>query len=530
MSKKIKFPLILKENQSVRTLEELRKFADVVKLYEYFINGKLVIWLLDRYYSTEAELIRKLNKDDSDILVKICNVLGVDVPEDIDKFNNDLKNNEQYVKKINALKQVVVDEAILSKVEDIAFDQKELEDIIKKRKNIIYLFNNNFYILEVAPESEFIGIGSNVNITVDDVDSLHKKKIKIHNAEIYCQGKSIVIEPKEPEYEYFIETCYDYDEGETDVHCLDDGTLYTTKYDGLFQRNKETGEKKLISEKKWCATEYICFNRGICYRIQETNDYRQSKVFYFDKKEKNIEIWKGEYSYQSLRYESNYVIWNAIEWRRGVSYFYDTIDLSLKKLDGRCATSSSGRVLLQGNCIYQNGCFSPINRFEIKTGKVYAIEITKPSSFGIYGDALYVEDNDRNFCKVSPKNWKPVVLTQSFACRSYHHLIAYVAFGNEFIWIVDDIGSKEIAIHVLDMQLHKIVNTIKYIRKTKVGGAMKVKMQGDFIYTNQTFCDYMEFKKVNKKTGEVVDISKEVFEEAPDVLSEENIVIFGKTK
>ncbi len=56
MRKKIKFPLIFKDNQPARTMEELREFADVDKLYLYFMNGKLSTWLQDRDY------LRKLNK------------------------------------------------------------------------------------------------------------------------------------------------------------------------------------------------------------------------------------------------------------------------------------------------------------------------------------------------------------------------------------------------------------------------------------------------------------------------------------
>jgi len=57
MAKKIKFPLILKNDAQVRTLEELQENFEFDRIYDYFVSGKLVTWLNDRYYEGESEQI-----------------------------------------------------------------------------------------------------------------------------------------------------------------------------------------------------------------------------------------------------------------------------------------------------------------------------------------------------------------------------------------------------------------------------------------------------------------------------------------
>ena len=60
MAKKIRFPLKI-NGADVRTIEELRENFDLEGVLGYFANGKLVIWLRDRYYNGEADAIENLS-------------------------------------------------------------------------------------------------------------------------------------------------------------------------------------------------------------------------------------------------------------------------------------------------------------------------------------------------------------------------------------------------------------------------------------------------------------------------------------
>ena len=63
MVKKIKFALEMKNGELVRDIESLREYFDIEKVVAAFLDGKLLIWLEDRYYDEEAEAVGKLDKN-----------------------------------------------------------------------------------------------------------------------------------------------------------------------------------------------------------------------------------------------------------------------------------------------------------------------------------------------------------------------------------------------------------------------------------------------------------------------------------
>lgn len=60
--KKLKLPLEMANGQQVRSLQELRDNWDLEKVLGYYLNGRLLTWLNDRYYVEEAEQLQKLEK------------------------------------------------------------------------------------------------------------------------------------------------------------------------------------------------------------------------------------------------------------------------------------------------------------------------------------------------------------------------------------------------------------------------------------------------------------------------------------
>lgn len=77
MAKKIRFPLEMDHGIQVRTMEELRNHFSLVRVLEYFENGKLLIWLKDRYEMDLANQIEQLQVNEKDLQKKLCNILGV---------------------------------------------------------------------------------------------------------------------------------------------------------------------------------------------------------------------------------------------------------------------------------------------------------------------------------------------------------------------------------------------------------------------------------------------------------------------
>lgn len=80
MAKKIRFPLEMDNGLEVRSMEELRNNFSLGRVLEYIQNGKLVIWLRDRYENNIADAIADLDKTDSELPIKVSAIF--DVPYD----------------------------------------------------------------------------------------------------------------------------------------------------------------------------------------------------------------------------------------------------------------------------------------------------------------------------------------------------------------------------------------------------------------------------------------------------------------
>ena len=94
--RKIKYPLKMKDDCLVRTVEEFREHFDLIKMLEYAFttveggtgsdgtlkNAKLTNCLRLRYYEDEADAISELREDDPQLAEKLCSVLGAEYPKD----------------------------------------------------------------------------------------------------------------------------------------------------------------------------------------------------------------------------------------------------------------------------------------------------------------------------------------------------------------------------------------------------------------------------------------------------------------
>ncbi|MDO4329080.1 MAG: hypothetical protein Q4C66_07075 [Lachnospiraceae bacterium] len=119
--KKVKFPLTLKDGAQVRILEELQENFDLEKIYEYFQNGKLLIWLQDRSYDEEADKIAQLSAEDKDFAQKICEIFSVPYR---DEYKAADEKNKKREKKLEWLKEVTDDPELLAKAPRLIYCDK----------------------------------------------------------------------------------------------------------------------------------------------------------------------------------------------------------------------------------------------------------------------------------------------------------------------------------------------------------------------------------------------------------------------
>lgn len=157
MVKKIKFPLEMANEVQVRSLEELQENFDLERVIAYYMNGKLLIWLKDRYYDNEASQISKLNSRDENLKQKICSIFGVkeEVSQDID-----LAELEERSKRISELKKYTDNKEIIENINSVAFNQKELINLLDKGLKLIYLCGKQFVIPLNKENIKYIGINT----------------------------------------------------------------------------------------------------------------------------------------------------------------------------------------------------------------------------------------------------------------------------------------------------------------------------------------------------------------------------------
>lgn len=170
--RKIKFALELRDGEQVRSMEELREHFDTEKIIGYFQDGKLVEWLDDRFYTDEAEEVRKLSKDDLQLGKKLCNILRVGYTE-----ADDVETIAWRKERLDRLKQYTADPKIIEEVDMVAFEQDDLEDIIREKDvETIYLCDNTFTFPSGILKKRnicYVGIGKNVEVNIESKGQLN---------------------------------------------------------------------------------------------------------------------------------------------------------------------------------------------------------------------------------------------------------------------------------------------------------------------------------------------------------------------
>ncbi len=145
--RKIKYPLKMKDNYLVRTVEEFREHFDLIKMLEYAFttveggtgsdgtlkNAKLTDWLRLRYYEDEADAISELREDDPQLAEKLCSVLGAENPKDQPNIADVQKSVQRraYLRKLTT-----------ANTQAVAMNQEEFEQLYQQSQEpIIYLLS-----------------------------------------------------------------------------------------------------------------------------------------------------------------------------------------------------------------------------------------------------------------------------------------------------------------------------------------------------------------------------------------------------
>lgn len=228
--RKVKFPLEMKDGVKVTTIQDLRENFDMGQVIGYFLDGKLIQWLESRYYEDEAEAVASLDKEDTDIGKKLCQIFGVEYKEaDIDVEEMAARNE-----RITKLKQYTDDESIIENIDHVAFNQEELADLYDAGIQKIYLCEGKFSIPKSKQGLEYIVIGKT---SVNGLKS--KTKAKVKEEEKLSNNAS----PLLSEYELPVEIA---DKIEDSTYLVMEDYVVWASYGKLICFNKHTREEGTI--------------------------------------------------------------------------------------------------------------------------------------------------------------------------------------------------------------------------------------------------------------------------------------------
>lgn len=186
MKRHIKFPLFMKNDIPIRTLEELRDNFDIESLLVNYANGKLAIWLRDRYYDDLSEEVSKLNKSSKDFSQKLCKLLGIDSKKVfVPKNNVNLNQLSEIDKRKKRINQYTSDKTVIENESIVAFDQNQFDSLIGKNVKKVYLIGKEFDLPHISNDLEIIGVDNPTLYITDKIRfALQERKVNVKNGNL----------------------------------------------------------------------------------------------------------------------------------------------------------------------------------------------------------------------------------------------------------------------------------------------------------------------------------------------------------
>lgn len=156
MAKKIRFPLEMADGTQVRTLDELKEHFDLGSVLEFYKNGRLLTWLQDRYLETEADAVQSLDEGASGFQASLCKIFGVEHNGE----TIDVEEIERRQERLKRLRTYTDEKEFIDHIDQVAFDQEELADLLDDEQKEIYLCGDKFNIPISQHGVRYIGINS----------------------------------------------------------------------------------------------------------------------------------------------------------------------------------------------------------------------------------------------------------------------------------------------------------------------------------------------------------------------------------
>lgn len=180
MAKKARFPLEMENGVEVRSLEELRNNFSLSRILGYINDGRLVTWLQDRYEKTIADAIIGVDLSADDAAKKICEIFDVAYDENAE---DEIEKAEERERKLEILKKYPDCWEYAKLIDNVAFDQDDLYDLLDENVEEIYLCGNRFSIPVSKTNTKYVGIVDDVVVVINSkqVVDFESKSIAFEN-------------------------------------------------------------------------------------------------------------------------------------------------------------------------------------------------------------------------------------------------------------------------------------------------------------------------------------------------------------
>lgn len=158
MAIKIQFALNLGKVK-VNNMSELKKYFQLDYIIINLSDGRLIKWLRDRNENEIADKIVELSLQDKELPQKLCDIFGMQ-----NTFNTTVEKALEKGKKLKTLKDYTSEQKFIDNIDNMAFSQEELEQLINNGVAEIYLYGDKFKIPSNTKNISYISVNNPVII------------------------------------------------------------------------------------------------------------------------------------------------------------------------------------------------------------------------------------------------------------------------------------------------------------------------------------------------------------------------------
>lgn len=171
------------DGAEVRNPTELREHFGLEKVVEYYKNGMLLKWLRVRFFDKEADAVEALDENADDFQQRLCRIFDVEFsgnPVDVEEI-------VQRQERLTRLREITDEEEFIRNIDQVAFDQEDLADLLAEGADTVYLCGTYFvvparcervtYIGINEPTVHIVGLESGKSLSPD----IHFKQVQLEN-------------------------------------------------------------------------------------------------------------------------------------------------------------------------------------------------------------------------------------------------------------------------------------------------------------------------------------------------------------